>query len=133
MESIGTKTTDTYTGYCGDFQAGSIYVTNRYDGLLDDKSKSKYNTTRGFNEIYCRGEEVYGKITAYDLKEAVADGAQYMLCGRHIYPKEQMDSLILISEDKIYALKNATASGFDAIEGDFSKELEKVAAAYHPD
>ncbi|NBI65933.1 hypothetical protein D1646_03720 [Pseudoflavonifractor sp. 60] len=131
MESIGTQTRNTYTGYCGDFQAGTTYVTDRYDGLVDDVSKSKYNKTRGFDDVYCRGEKVYGKIDSNDLKAAVKDGAQYILCGQQ---GRELDTLLLISEDKIYALKNAlTVGGFYEIKGDFSKELEKVAAAYQPD
>lgn len=131
MQSIGTQLTGGGTNNMGDFRATSFFQSKTYGGLDSQELKDEYNKSVSVNRIYCRGEEIFGRLDGEDLKKAVDDGAMYILCGRG--RNGRMDSLILLSETKLYALQFGFAIGFDAIEGDFSKELEKVAAAYHPD
>lgn len=125
--SIGTRSSSSSTTYHGDFSVMNWSSSTHYDGLVDQESKNKYNSSSSGRELSFRGMEAGGPVMSF--RWAAQQGAAFALCGRH-EPEDQEDSglevVLLMNGKKLFIPGNSEMGpgGWTqtcyVIEGDFT-------------
>jgi hypothetical protein len=140
MSSIGYSSSSRSTNSLGDFRVARSSSSTHVDGLLDQASKDKYNTSSSSTTLYFRDQDVNGRFYSESLEWAQKNGAQYIFCASNgsgdSEDKVEMDAALLIGRNKLYAVGKQVKNGNDydmecyTYDGDFSQELKEVEELY---
>ena len=79
--SIGTHSSSRTDKYYGDFHYHSYSSKTHYDGLVDQASKNKYNSSRSGKDLSFRDMDMSGSPDSF--RWAAGNGAQFAICGRN--------------------------------------------------
>ena len=129
MESIGSETTRENISYFGDFKYTQSTISSHVDGLLDEASKDKYNSSSSSETLEVQGNSwgISGKYIAY----AAEHGAEYIFCTGDPAPdsNDPLTGILLIGPKQLYVF----GSNFDcyAVDGNFSEKCAEVARLYN--
>ena len=128
MESIGGETTRKNVSYFGDFKYTQSTTSSYVDGLIDEASKDKYNSSNSLEILEVQGNSwgISGKYIVY----AAEHGAEYIFCtGDLESDTDPLTAILMIGPKQLFTL----GSNLDCYtaDGDFSEKCAEVAELYH--
>lgn len=131
--SIGTRSSSSTDKYYGDFHYNSYSSTTQYDGLVDQKSKDKYNSSSSGQSVKFRDMDIDG--WAGSFRWAADKGAQFALCGRYHDADDKGSGLrcvALLSGGQLYIPGKSGNKGMECYtaSGSFQDQLREVQTAY---
>ena len=133
--SIGTYSSSGSDKYYGDFHYHSYSSTTHYDGLVDQKSKDKYNSSKSGQSLSFRDMDTGGYGWADSFRWAAESGARFAICGRNDTddPDESGLTCVALFDGRQLYIEGKWNNGSMecyTVEGDFQYQLQQAEAAY---
>lgn len=135
--SIGTYSSSSSDKYYGDFHYHSYNSTTHYDGLVDQKSKDKYNSSSSGKDLEFRDMDV-NNAWPDSFRWAAENGARFAICGRNDAsgPDESgLTCVALFDGRRLYIQGKPNNGNMECytMEGGFQPQLQQAEAAYRED
>lgn len=130
--SIGTYSSSSSDRYYGDFHSQSYSSTTHYDGLVDQASKDKYNSSNSGGNLSFRDMDIDGYG---GFQWAAESGARFAICGRSDTsdPDESGLTCVALFDGRQLYIEGKWNNGSMecyTVEGDFQSQLQQAEAAY---